>query len=128
MSLVVTLRDTPSQGRVLLAIDLARIQRLAIRWDVRVDLLVGIGDYVPHNAGVFEIVGDDRFVRAHQLLSCLLFGDTHRPSVSPAAALQAISDVALKALSPAINDPSRAVQALDHTEDLLLFIAPRVRP
>lgn len=127
VSLVVTLRDTPSQGRVLLAIDLARIQRLAIRWDVRVDLLVGIGDYVPHNAGVFEIVGDDRFVRAHQLLSCLLFGDTHRPSVSPAAALQAISDVALKALSPAINDPSRAVQALDHTEDLLLFIAPRVR-
>ncbi|ROZ86547.1 DUF2254 domain-containing protein [Gordonia sp. OPL2] len=127
VSLVVTLRDTPTRGRVLLAIDLARIQRLAIRWQVRVDLLVGIGDYVPHNAGVFEIVGDHRDVRVHQLLSCLLFGDTHRPSVSPAAALQAISDIALKALSPAINDPSRAVQALDHCEDLLLLLAPRVR-
>ncbi|AZG46946.1 DUF2254 domain-containing protein [Gordonia insulae] len=127
VSLVVTLRDTPTRGRVLLAIDLVRIQRLAIRWNVRVDLLVGIGDYVPHNAGVFEIIGDHRDVRTHQLLTCLLFGDTHRPSVSPAAALQAISDVALKALSPAINDPSRAVQALDHSEDLLLLLGPRVR-
>jgi uncharacterized membrane protein len=123
---VVTLRDAPTQGRVLLAINLDRIQRLAIRWDVRVDLLVGVGDYVPHNVGVFEIVGDDRHVRPAQLLSCLLFGDTHRPSVSPAAALQAISDVALKALSPSINDPSRAVQAIDHAEDLLLMLAPRV--
>lgn len=47
--------------------------------------------------------------------------------MSPAAALQAISDIALKALSPAVNDPARAVQALDHTEDLLLMLAPRVR-
>ena len=122
----ITLRDMPTQGRVLLAINLARIQRLAIRWDVRVDLVVGIGDYVPQNAEVFEIRGDDSAVRPHMLLSCLLFGDTHRPEVSPAAALQAISDIALKALSPAINDPSRAVQSLDHTEDLLSMLAPRV--
>ncbi|MEE3852328.1 DUF2254 family protein [Gordonia sp. LSe1-13] len=126
VSLVVTLRDAPTQGRVLLAINLGRIQRLAVRWGVRVDLLVGVGDYVPHNAGVFEIIGDSRQVRPAPLLGCLLFGDTHRPSVSPAAALQAISDVALKALSPAINDPSRAVQAIDHAGDLLLMLAPRV--
>ncbi|WP_370103540.1 DUF2254 family protein [Streptacidiphilus sp. MAP12-20] len=33
--------------------------------------------------------------------------------------------VALKALSPAINDPARAVQALDHIEDLLVLLIPR---
>ncbi|MXP21469.1 DUF2254 domain-containing protein [Gordonia sp. HNM0687] len=126
VSMTVTLRDAPSQGRVLLAINLDRIQRLADRWDVRVDLLVGVGDYVPHHADVFEIVGDHRDVRSQQLLSCLLFGDSHGPSVSPAAALQAISDVALKALSPSVNDPSRAVQAIDHAGDLLLMLAPRV--
>ncbi|MET9202222.1 DUF2254 domain-containing protein [Gordonia sp. NPDC003585] len=124
--MIVTLRDIPTRGRVLLAIDLARIQRLAIRWDVQVDLLIGIGDFVPNNAGVFEVFGDRRRVHPHQLLTCLLFGDTHLPEVSPAAALQAITDVALKALSPAINDPSRAVQALDHIENLLLMLAPRV--
>jgi uncharacterized membrane protein len=60
-------------------------------------------------------------------LATLCFGDAHRPSVSPSAALQAIVDVALKALSPAINDPGRAVQSIDHLEDLLLLLAPRVR-
>ncbi|GAC69275.1 DUF2254 domain-containing protein [Gordonia soli] len=124
--IIINLREIPTRGRVLLAIDLPRIQRLALRWDVRVDLLVGIGDYVPHSGAVFEVRGDRRAVRPHQLLAALLFGDTHRPAVSPAAALQSISDIALKALSPAVNDASRAVQALDHIEDLLLMLAPRV--
>ncbi|GAA3186562.1 hypothetical protein GCM10020255_083570 [Rhodococcus baikonurensis] len=56
-------------------------------------------------------------------MSCLIFGDTHSPVVSPGAALQSIVDIALKALSPAINDPGRAVQALDHIEDLLVLLA-----
>ncbi|GAB90914.1 DUF2254 domain-containing protein [Gordonia rhizosphera] len=125
-SMVITLREVPSQGRVLLAVNLPRLQRLAIRWGVRIDLLVGVGDHVTHNAPVFEILGSPQQVRRRQLLSCLLFGDTHSPAASPAAALQAISDIALKALSPGINDPSRGVQALDHIEDLLLMLAPRV--
>lgn len=124
---VVQLREIPSQGRVLMAVDLPRLQRLAIDWNVRVDLLIGIGDFVAHNADVFEVHGPGDRVRPHHLLSTLLFGDTHRPSVSPTAALQSISDIALKALSPAINDPGRAVQALDHIEDLLLMLAPRLR-
>lgn len=124
---VIQLREIPSQGRVLMAVDLPRLQRYAIDWNVRVDLLIGIGDFVAHNADVFEVHGPRDLVRPHHLLNTLLFGDTHRPSVSPAAALQSISDIALKALSPAINDPGRAVQALDHIEDLLLMLAPRLR-
>src|SRR5262249_6994165 len=34
-------------------------------------------------------------------------------------------DIAIRALSPAINDPATAVQALDHIEDLLLRLARR---
>ena len=62
----------------------------------------------------------------HKVLRCLLFGDMHQPSVSPVAALQAISDIALKAISTAGNDPSTVVLALDHIEDMLLMLAPRV--
>ncbi len=125
-SMRITVRDRPTHGRVLLAMNLMGIQRLAIRWNVRIDVLVGIGDHIPQNAAVFEIHGDPRSVRPPQLLACLLFGDTHRPEVSPAAALQTISDIALKALSPAINDPSRAVQAIDHIENMLSMLAPRM--
>lgn len=124
---LIQLREIPSRGRVLMAVDLPRLQRYAIDWNVRVDLLIGIGDFVAHNADVFEVHGLSDRIHPHKLLNTLLFGDTHRPSVSPAAALQSISDIALKALSPAINDPGRAVQALDHIEDLLLMLAPRLR-
>lgn len=124
---VVRLRETPRQGRVLLAINLPGIQRLAINWGTRIDLMVGVGDHVPHNAALFTVHGPIDRVRAYKLQATLVFGDTHRPSVSPVAALQSLSDIALKALSPAINDPGRAVQALDHVEDLLLMLAPRVR-
>jgi uncharacterized membrane protein len=43
----------------------------------------------------------------------------------PKYALRLLVDIAIKALSPVINDPATAVQALDHIEDLLRHIASR---
>ena len=43
----------------------------------------------------------------------------------PAFALRAIVDIALRALSPAVNDPTTAVQALDGLDVLLLDLARR---
>ncbi|EOM75243.1 DUF2254 domain-containing protein [Rhodococcus rhodnii] len=123
----IVLRRPAAEGRVLLAIDLRRIQWLARRWGVTVIVRVSIGDFVAQGATLFDVYGRSVRVRPHQLTSCLIFGDAGSPAASPTAALQAISDIALKALSPSINDPGRAVQAIDHLEDLLLEIAPVVR-
>jgi uncharacterized membrane protein len=127
---LVRLRRLPSKGRVLVAINLPQLQRLGTRWGVQLDVLPRIGDFVAYEAPLFAVYGladDLSEIRQRQLLATMCFGDAHRPAVSPSAALQAIVDVALKALSPAINDPGRAVQAIDHLEDLLLLLAPRVR-
>ena len=43
----------------------------------------------------------------------------------PAFALRAIVDIALRALSPAVNDPTTAVQALDGIDALLIEFAAR---
>jgi uncharacterized membrane protein len=123
----VRLKQLSPDGRILLAVNLVRIERLAQKWGVSIELMPTIGEFVAQDAVLFEIDGPQLRVRPHQLMACLVFGDTHSPTVSPAAALQAIVDIALKALSPAINDPGRAVQAIDHLEDLLMTIAPRVR-
>ncbi|SNT05708.1 DUF2254 domain-containing protein [Rhodococcoides kyotonense] len=123
----VRLKQLSPEGRILLAVNLIRIERLADKWGVSVELMPSIGEFVAQDAVLFVIDGPQLRVRPHQLMACLVFGDTHSPTVSPAAALQAIVDIALKALSPAINDPGRAVQAIDHLEDLLMTIAPRVR-
>ncbi|WP_439031049.1 DUF2254 family protein [Gordonia terrae] len=123
---VIRAGEVTSRGRILLAVNDDRLRRQASTWNVRIDVLVAVGDHVPLDHPVVEIVGDPTRVDTRRVLGCLLFGDTHQPSVSPAAALQAISDIALKAMSAGSNDPSVVVQALDHTEDLLLLLAPRL--
>ncbi|MFC9982501.1 DUF2254 family protein [Gordonia sp. NPDC127522] len=123
----IRLGEVTARGRVLLAVNGDRLRRYAASWNVRITVLIAVGDHVPHDLPVIEIVGDPIHVEKRRVLACLLFGDTHQPSVSPAAALQAISDIALKAMSAGSNDPSVVVQALDHTEDLLLLLAPRLR-
>ena len=40
----------------------------------------------------------------------------------PAFAVRIMVDVAIRALSPAVNDPTTAVQVLDHLEDLLRLV------
>ncbi|HEY9312799.1 DUF2254 family protein [Williamsia sp.] len=129
-SVTMKLERTPGKGRVLVAINLPQLQRLGVRWGAQIEVQPRIGDFVAYSAPLFVVYGKDlslNEIRKRQLLGTLCFGDAHRPSVSPSAALQAIVDVALKALSPAINDPGRAVQAIDHLEDLLLLLAFRVR-
>lgn len=125
--LIVRLRHLSPNGRILLAINVPRLERLASKWGVSIAVVPGIGEFVAQNAPLFEVRGTSMAIRPDSLMSCLVFGDTHGPVVGPAAAIQSIVDIALKALSPAINDPGRAVQALDHIEDLLVLLAPRVR-
>jgi uncharacterized membrane protein len=43
----------------------------------------------------------------------------------PRYAIRLLVDIAIRALSPAINDPTTAVQALDHIEDLLRRLGQR---
>jgi uncharacterized membrane protein len=43
----------------------------------------------------------------------------------PAFALRMLVDIAIRALSPAVNDPTTAVQALDRIETLLVELAGR---
>ncbi len=44
----------------------------------------------------------------------------------PAFAVRIMVDIAIRALSPAVNDPTTAVQVLDHLEDLLRLCRPDV--
>ena len=56
----------------------------------------------------------------------MAFGDILSPDTGPFGAIRAMVDMALKALSPAVNDPTRAVQALGRIEDVLARVSPRL--
>jgi uncharacterized membrane protein len=52
-------------------------------------------------------------------------GDERTFEQDPKYAIRLLVDIAIKALSPAINDPTTAVQALDQIEDLLIRLGRR---
>jgi len=54
------------------------------------------------------------------LKDAIQVGEERTFEQDPKYAIRLIVDIAIKALSPAINDPTTAVQALDQLEDLLL--------
>jgi len=54
------------------------------------------------------------------LKAAIELGEERTFEQDPKYAIRIVVDIAIKALSPAINDPTTAVQALDQIEDLLL--------
>jgi uncharacterized membrane protein len=60
---------------------------------------------------------------ADAILDALVSGSERTFTQDPLLALRLLADIALRALSPAINDPATAVQALDEIEDLLSRVA-----
>ena len=124
----VDLARAPRSGQVLLAWNEPRLRRLAGRWGVGLELCAYPGDFIALRSTLFLVHGANDRVRPEQLLRCLLFAECYSPEADPAGALRTLVDVALKALSPAINDPARAVQALDHIEDLLVLLVPVAPP
>src|SRR5262249_11856523 len=84
-----------------------------------------VGDFVPAGAKLIEIYGGGGAsgLRAEgQLRDMVVLGDERTIEQDPAFALRIMVDIAAKALSPAINDPTTAVQALDHLSDVLRLI------
>lgn len=111
-------------GRVVVAIDQQGIARLAQRHDALVELVPAVGDHVPGGGTLLKIYGS-RALPEHRLRRHVALGDERTLDDDPAFAIRMLVDVAIKALSPAINDPTTASQVLDRLEDLLRYAAPK---
>lgn len=84
-----------------------------------------VGDFVPTGATVVEILGMGPFPGARRLRRMVALGGERTIEQDPAFALRVLVDIAIRALSPAVNDPTTAVQVLDYIGDLLLAIGTR---
>jgi uncharacterized membrane protein len=83
-----------------------------------------VGDFVPAGAKLIETYGgaspDGR--SEARLRQMIVLGNERTIEQDPAFAIRIIVDIAERALSPAVNDPTTAVQALDHLSDVLRLI------
>ncbi|MER5935106.1 DUF2254 domain-containing protein [Streptomyces sp. NPDC002054] len=85
-----------------------------------------IGDSVPPGAVLVEVHGGAPAPDADRVIGLMALGAERTIEQDPAFALRILVDIAIRALSPAVNDPTTAVQVLNHIESFL-HVAGRVR-
>jgi len=106
-------------------IDVPKIIAAARSADAAVEIVVPIGDMVHAQAPVAIIHGSADPSLDLVVLQAIRTGDERTFEQDPALAFRVLVDIALRALSPAINDPTTAVQALDCEEGLLRLLVGR---
>jgi uncharacterized membrane protein len=88
-----------------------------------------VGDFVPVGAAILEIHGTTLpNTDAESLSSMLALGAERTFEQDPAFAIRVMVDIAIRALSPAVNDPTTTVQVLDYLEETLRLVGATARP
>ena len=78
-----------------------------------------VGDTIAEGAVVLRVHSGKGTLQGVQLMRAIRLEVDRTFEQDPKYPIRLLVDIAIKALSPAINDPTTAVQAIDQIEDLL---------
>ena len=110
---------------VVLAFDLPGLVALATRADCLIEMLPQVGDFVAVDDPLFRVFHGGSSLNSDALQQSIAVGQERTTEQDPAFAFRIIVDIASKGLSPAINDPTTAVLALDQIHHLLRKVGSR---
>lgn len=116
----------PGRPGVVTASDLFGLVELCRRKDCWLDLTVGVGEYLSHGTPFAIVSGAD--LQPGDVARFLLVRGERTFVQDPAFGFRQLVDIAIRALSPAVNDPTTAVQAIDRLSDLLVITGSRPDP
>ena len=110
-------------------VDMAGLSALAGE-GLTIHLMRAMGAFVAVGAPLFSVSPSSALTSARraQLLACIDLGPVRTMQDDAEYGFRQIVDIALKALSPAVNDPSTAATCLDHLGRLLIRVAARSGP
>lgn len=91
-------------------------------------LLRPMGSFVPEGAALFRVTSPVSEAEAEALRGAIDVGPVRTMQQDVEYGIRQIVDVALKAISPAVNDPSTAATCIDHLSRLLVRVGPRAAP
>ena len=115
-------RGSPS---TIQAIDTAALFEIACEADAVIEVVAAVGDTVAEGVVLLRVLGAREQIAEPELSRTFIMGNERTFEQDPKYAVLILADIAIRALSPAVNDPATAVQALDHIEDLLLRLGRR---
>jgi uncharacterized membrane protein len=109
----------------LQALDTTALVQIAKQGGCVIEMLAAVGDSVLDSTPICRIYGGQGSLSRENLAGAIEFGIERTFEQDPKYAIRLLVDIAIRALSSAINDPTTAVQALDQIEDLLLRLGRR---
>jgi uncharacterized membrane protein len=109
---------------VVLAFDQEGLLALARRADCVIEMVPQVGDQVYGGDPLFRVFGGAALPES-ALCESIALGQERTLEQDATFAFRIMVDVALKALSPAINDPTTAVLSLDQIQHLLRIVGNR---
>jgi uncharacterized membrane protein len=109
----------------IVAIDTRRLARIAHRRAITLVLEPRVGDAITGGTPIARTDAPDAPGLARKISRCLVVDDERSLIHDPLYALRLLVDIAIRALSPAVNDPTTAVRALDEIEGVLRSAADR---
>ena len=114
-------RTIEHQGtsEIILAVNVSELLDEAAKSGGVIEFVPQVGDFIATDEPLFNLYGGAASLNQEQLRSTIAFGPERTLEQDPTFAFRIIIDIALKALSPAINDPTTAVIAIDQLHRLL---------
>jgi len=110
---------------IILAVNLELLKAEAERAIGCIELVPQVGDFVAVDEPLFNLYGGAQSIDENTLHAAIAFGSERTMEQDPTFAFRIVVDIALRALSPAINDPTTAVLAIDQLHRLLRMVGKR---
>ncbi len=118
-----TIEETASG--IVLAVNLKKLASAAERSNGVIEFVPQVGDFVADGQPLFNLYGGARLIDDASLLALVAFGSERTIDQDPTFAFRIVVDMAIRALSPAINDPTTAVLAVDQLHRMLRMVGSR---
>ena len=110
---------------IVLAVNLDVLLAKAESYDGIIEFVPQVGDFVSVDEPLFNLYGGVRSIDEATLRASVAFGSERTIDQDPTFAFRIVVDIAIRALSPAINDPTTAVLAIDQLHRMLRAVGKR---
>ena len=114
--------DTPG---AVLALHLSGLVELARQANGVIEFVPHVGDFVAVDQPLFRLYGGASAIDDSRLRETVVLGTERTMEQDPTFSFRILVDIAIKALSAAINDPTTAVLAIDQLQRLLRIVGLR---
>ena len=113
------------EPRMIVKFDIDALILMGRRAEAIIVMECAVGDTLIEDTPILQVHGANAPISERELKQAIHLAIERTSEQDPKYPIRLLVDIAIKALSPAINDPTTAVQAIDQIEDLLRRLGRR---